>query len=53
VAQRVGRGIALFPMTVALERDEWLAACSDPTLPPGKNRYPFYRRPGGPQGQPG
>jgi len=40
VAQRVGRGIAL-------------VVSSTPRLPPGKTRYPFYRRLGGHQGQSG
>ena len=29
---------------------EWSASCPGRTLPPGKTRYPFYRRLGGPQG---
>ena len=40
-------------MTVALEGGEWSAARPGRTLPPGKNRYPFYRRLGGPQGRSG
>jgi len=40
-------------MTAALEGSEWSAARLDRTLPPGKTRYPFYRRPGGPQGRSG
>ena len=40
-------------MTAALERGEWSAACLGRTLPPGKTRYPFYSRLGGPQGQSG
>ena len=40
-------------MTAALEGGEWSAACSDSPLPPGKTRYPFYRRLGGPQGRSG
>jgi len=38
-------------MTAALECDEWPAASPGRTLPPGKTRYPFYRRLGGPQGR--
>jgi hypothetical protein len=38
-------------MTAALEEGEWSAARPGCTLPPGKNRYPFYRRLGGPQGR--
>jgi len=37
-------------MTAALEGDEWSAARPGRTLPPGKTRYPFYRRLNGPQG---
>jgi len=40
-------------MTAALEGGEWSAARSGRTLPPGKTRYPFYRRLGGPQGRSG
>ena len=38
-------------MTAALEWDEWSVARPDRTLPPGKTRYPFYRRLGGLQGR--
>jgi len=31
-------------MTAALEGGEWTAARPGRTLPPGKTRYPFYRR---------
>jgi hypothetical protein len=40
-------------MTAALEGREWSAARRGRTLPPGKTRYPFYRRLGGPQGRSG
>ena len=40
-------------MTAALEGGEWSAARFRRTLPPGENRYPFYRRLGGPQGRSG
>jgi len=40
-------------MTAALEGGKQSAARSGHTLPPGKTRYPFYRRLGGPQGQSG
>ena len=40
-------------MTAALEGGEWSAVCPGCTLPPGTNRYPFYRKLGGPQGQSG
>ena len=38
-------------MTEALEGGEWSAALPGRTLTPGKTRYPFYRRLGGPQGR--
>ena len=38
-------------MTAALEEGKWSAARPGRTLPPGKTRYPFYRRLGGPQGR--
>ena len=40
-------------MTTALEGGEWSAARPGRTLPPGKTRYQFYRRLGGPQGRSG
>ena len=40
-------------MTAALEGGEWSATRPGRTLPPGKTRYPFYRRLGGPQGRSG
>ena len=40
-------------MTAELEGGEWSAARLGRTLPPGKTRYPFYRRLGGPQGRSG
>ena len=40
-------------MTAVLERGEWSAARPGRTSPPGKTRYPFYRRLGGPQGRSG
>jgi len=51
VAQRVGRGILYSSMTAALEGGEWSAAHPGRTLRPGKSRYPFYRRLGGPKGR--
>ena len=50
MAQRMGRGIALLFHDRGTRRGEWSAARSGRTLPPGKTRYPFYRRLGGPQG---
>ena len=40
-------------MTATLEGGEWSAARSGRTLPPGKTRYSFYRRLGGPQDRSG
>jgi len=40
-------------MTAALEGGEWSAARPGRTLPPGKVRYPFYRKLGGHQGRSG
>ena len=40
-------------MTAALEEGEWSAGRPGRTLPPGKNRCPFYRRLDGPQGRSG
>jgi len=37
-------------MTAALESNEWSAARPGRSLPPGKTRYPFYRRLCGPEG---
>ena len=50
VAQRVGRGIALLFHDRGTIREGVVAARPGRTLPPGKTRYPFYRRLGGPQG---
>jgi len=38
-------------MTAALEGGEWSATRPGRTLPPGKTRYPLYRRLDGPQGR--
>jgi len=51
VAQTVGRGIALLFHDRGTRRGEWSAARPGRTLPPGKIRYPFYRRLGRPQGR--
>jgi len=37
-------------MTATLEGGEWSATRPSRTLPPGNNRYPFYRRPQGRSG---
>jgi len=53
VAQRMGRGIAL-PFQDRGTRRWWVVSSTlRPHLPPGKPRYPFYRRLGGPQGRSG
>ena len=53
MAQRVGRGVALLLHDHGTRRGEWSAARPGRTLPPGKSRYPLYRRLGGPQGRSG
>jgi len=53
VAQRMGRGLAILFHDRGTRRGEWSAARPGRTLPPGKTRYPFYRRLGGPQGRSG
>ena len=40
-------------MTTALEVGEWSTSRPGRTLPPGKTRYPLYRRLGDPQGRSG
>ena len=53
VTQRVGRNIALPFHDHGTRRGEWSAARPGRILPPGKNRYPLFRRLGGPQGRSG
>ena len=53
VAQRVGRGIALLFHDRGTRRGKWSSARPGRTSPPGKTRYPFYRRLGGLQGRSG
>ena len=53
VAQRVGRGIALLSHDHGTRRGDQVGARPGRTLPPGKKRYPFYRRLGGLQGRSG
>ena len=50
---RGSRGLALLFLDQALEGDEGSASRAGRSLPPGKTRYPFYRRLGGPQGRSG
>ena len=53
VAQRVGRGIALLFHDRGTRRG-WVASSTPlPHFIPGKTRYPFYRRLGGPQSRSG
>jgi len=40
-------------MTTALKGGEGSASRTGRSLPPGKTRYPLYRRPGGPQDRSG
>ena len=49
VALRVCRGIALLFLDRGTRKGWVSAARPGRTLPPGKTRYPFYRRLGGPQ----
>jgi hypothetical protein len=53
VAQRVGRVVALLFHDHDTRRGWVVSSTPWPTLPPGKNRYPFYRRLGGLQGRSG
>ena len=53
VAQRVGRGIALLFLDHGTRRGWVVSSTPWPHFTPGKNRYPFYRRLGGPQGRSG
>ena len=47
-------GVQLYSsITAALEGGEWSAARHGRTLPPGKTRYPLYRRLGGPKDRSG
>jgi hypothetical protein len=52
-ALRESRSIALLFLTSALEGGEGSASCPSRTLPPGKTRYPLYRRLGRPQDRSG
>ena len=45
------RGIALLFLVRGTRRGEGSASCPGRSLPPGKTRYPLYRRLGGPQGR--
>ena len=51
VALRVGRGIALLFHDRGTRRGWVVSSTPRPTLPPGKTRYPLYRRLGGTQGR--
>ena len=53
MAQRVGRVIALLFHDRGTRRGEWSAARPGRNLPPGKARYPLYRRLGEPLGRSG
>ena len=48
-AHRGTRGIALLFLDHGTRRGEGSASHPGHSLPPGKTRYPFYRRLGGPQ----
>ena len=53
VTQRVGRGIALLFHVRGTRRGWVVSSTPRPHFTPGKTRYPFYRRLGGPQGRSG
>ena len=53
MAQRVGRGIALLVHNHGTRRGGCSSVGLGRTLPPGKTRYPFYRRLVGSQGRSG
>ena len=53
VSRRMSRGITLLFHDRGTRRGERSAARPGRTLPPGKIRYPFYSRLGGPQGRSG
>jgi hypothetical protein len=53
VAQRVGRGIALFYHDRGTRRGWVVSSTPRPHLSPGKTQYPFYRRLCWPQGRSG
>jgi hypothetical protein len=50
---RGGRSIALLLQDLGARRGEWSGVRPRRTFPPGKTRYPLYRRLGGPQGRSG
>jgi len=52
-AHRGSRGIALLFLDHGTRRGEGSASRPGHSLPPGKTRYPFYRRLDGPQGRSG
>ena len=52
-AHRGSRGIALLFLEHDTRRDEGSVSRPGRSLPPGKTRYPLYRRLGGPQGRSG
>jgi len=51
LAQRVGRGIALLFHDRGTWRGWVFSSTPQPHFTPGKTRYPFYRKLGGPQGR--
>jgi len=53
MARRGNRGIALLFLDYGTRRGEGSASRPDRSLPPGKTRYPLYRRLGVPQGRSG
>ena len=53
IAHRGSRGITLLFLDHGTRRGEWSASRPGRYLPPGKTRYPLYRRLGGRQGRSG
>ena len=51
VVQRVSRGVAVLFLDHGTRRGEGSASLPGRSLPPGKTRYPFYRRLAGSQGR--
>ena len=52
-AHKGSRGVALIFLDHGTRTGEWSASRPGRSLPPGKTRYPLYRRLGGPQGRSG
>ena len=53
MAHRGSRGLGLFLLDLGTRGVEGSASRPGRSLPPGKTRYPLYRKPSGPQGRSG